>query len=66
MFGVPELCPATSFARTVVEAKVRTATRELEARAAAPNGRPTASRMAIVCESSGVRLRGAAGGGDRG
>ena len=50
MFGVSEPGPATSFGRRAVEAKVRTAEREqLDARTAAPNGRPTASRIAILC-----------------
>lgn len=49
MFGVSEFCPATSFARSAVEAKVRIAAREqLAERAAAPNGRATANRIAIV------------------
>jgi hypothetical protein len=50
MFGVSLLSPATSFARSAVEAKVRTAAREQPVeRATAPNGRATASRIAIVC-----------------
>lgn len=66
MFGVSLLSPAISFARNAVAAKVRTAAREqLIERAAAPNGRATASRRAIVWEGVG-KLRGAAGEGDRG
>jgi hypothetical protein len=49
MFGVSLLAPVTSFARRAVEAKVRIAAREqLVERATAPNGRATASRIAIV------------------
>jgi hypothetical protein len=49
MLGVSLLSPATSLARSAVEAKVRTAAREqLVERATAPNGRATASRMTIV------------------
>jgi hypothetical protein len=49
MFGVSLLSPATSFARSAVEAKVRAAARvQLVERATAPNGRATASRIAIV------------------
>lgn len=49
MFGVSLLSPAISFARNAVAAKVRTAAREqLVERATAPNGRATASRIAIV------------------
>lgn len=58
MFGVSEAGPATSLGRSAVEAKVRTALREqLEARTAAPNGRPTASRIAMVCKGGGEGLR---------
>jgi hypothetical protein len=65
MFGVSVYGPATSFARSAVEAKVRTALPEtLEARAAAPNGRPMANRIAIVCVQRVVRLLGAAAKGD--
>lgn len=64
MLGVSELWPATSLARSAVAAKVRTAGREqLDARAAAPNGRATARRRAIVCVRMVVSLRGAAGEG---
>lgn len=64
MFGVSELCPAISFARSAVEVKVRITERELlDARAAVPNGRPIASRIAIVYVCKGTRLRGAAGNG---
>jgi hypothetical protein len=49
MFGVSWAGPATSFARSAVAAKVRTALPQVDARTAAPNGRPTASRIAIVC-----------------
>lgn len=67
MFGVSDSGPATSFARRAVEAKVRTAWREEpEARTAAPNGRPTASRIAILCGERVVRLRDVAGEGDCG
>ena len=67
MFGVSDSGPATSFARRADEAKVRTAWREqVDARAAAPNGRPTASRIAIVCSEGVVRLRDVAGKGDSG
>ena len=53
--------------RRAVEAKVRTALREQpEARTAAPNGRLTASRIAMVCKGGGERLRDAAGRGDLG
>jgi hypothetical protein len=49
ILGVSLLSPATSFARSAVEAKVRTAPREqLVERATAPNGRATASRMTMV------------------
>jgi hypothetical protein len=49
MFGFSELSPATSFALTAETAKVRTATREqLAERTAAPNGRATVWRSAIV------------------
>jgi hypothetical protein len=65
MFGVSVAGPATSFARSAVEAKARTALPEqLDARTAAPNGRPTASRIAIVCVYVVVRLRGAGSKGD--
>lgn len=67
MLGVSEVVPATSLARRAVEAKVRTALREqLVARTAAPNGRPTASRIAMICEEGGVRRRDAAEKGDLG
>jgi hypothetical protein len=66
MFGVSLLSPATSLARSAVEAKVRTTAREqLVARAAAPNGRATASRITIVGVESVVKLRSAAGEGVR-
>lgn len=65
MFGVSVYGPATSFARSAVVAKVRTALPEvLDARAAAPNGRPIASRIAMVCVQRVVRLLGAAGNDD--
>jgi hypothetical protein len=49
MFGVPGSSAATCFARSAVEVKVRMAARKHVAeRTAAPNGRPTASREAIV------------------
>jgi hypothetical protein len=64
MFGVSVYGPATSFARSAVEAKVRAALQAtLEVRAAAPNGRPIASRIAMVCVWRVVRLLGAAGQG---
>jgi hypothetical protein len=68
MFGVSEAGPATSLARRAVEAKVRTTFREqlLDARTAAPNGRPTASHIAMVCDCKVVRLRDVAGKGDSG
>jgi hypothetical protein len=51
MFGVSLSWPATSFARSAVEANVRIAAREQPVeRATAPNGRTTACRIAIVCE----------------
>jgi hypothetical protein len=54
-------------ARRAVEAKVRTAWREApDARTAAPNGRATASRIAIVWNEGVVRLRDVAGKGDSG
>ena len=66
IFGVSELSPATSFARRADAAKVRTAAREqLAERTAAPNGRPTAWRSAIVRVErvvSCVQRDGAAGG----
>jgi hypothetical protein len=49
MFGVSLLSPATCFARRAVEANVRATARvPLVERATAPNGRATASRIAIV------------------
>jgi hypothetical protein len=50
MFGVSGFSETTSFARRADAAKVRTATdpEELDERMAALNGRPTASRRAIV------------------
>lgn len=49
MFGVSLLSPATSFARSAVEANVRIAARwQLVERTTAPNGRATDSRIAIV------------------
>lgn len=72
MLGVSELSPATSFTRSAVAAKVRTADRGQAAeRTAAPNGRQTAWRRAIVgwavrdsCgAAAGGRRRGGGGGG---
>jgi hypothetical protein len=66
MFGVSLLSAAISLARSAVAAKVRTAAREQpEERATAPNGRATASRIAIVGVGGVVRLRGAVGKGGR-
>jgi hypothetical protein len=66
MLGVSLLSPATSFARKAVEAKVRIAAREqAEDRVTAPNGRATASRIAIVGVDRVVRLRSAGGWGGR-
>jgi hypothetical protein len=48
MLGVSLLSPATSFARSAVEAKERTAREQPAERATAPNGRATASRITIV------------------
>jgi hypothetical protein len=49
MLGVSLLSPATSFARSAVEANVRIAALEqVVERATAPNGRATDSRIAIV------------------
>jgi hypothetical protein len=60
MLGVSLLSPATSFARSAVEAKERTAREQPAERATAPNGRATASRITIVGGGRMVRLRGAA------
>jgi hypothetical protein len=58
MLGVSLLSPATSFARSAVEANVRIAALEqVVERATAPNGRATDSRIAIVWVGVVVGLR---------